>query len=126
MAALTAAELTFQTLDQSITTPGRVRRVIRITFPTGANEGTNNQYVTGGIAIDRAKLGCRSQVLRLEVLGRMPAAGNLNPRWEWNGDTSAPKLVAYNCATAAAPDAEVANTVAFTVDQVLTCDVEGY
>jgi|SRR5215468_6640967 len=120
MAALTAAELQYDVLGRTVVAPGRQRRRMRITFPTGANAGTNNQYVTGGIALDRQKLGCPYQVFQIDVLGRTPAAGALNPSWAWNGDGNAPKLVAYSA------DTEMANTVAFTAAQALTCEVEGY
>lgn len=120
MAALTANEISYEVTSRVNAAPGRIRRRVKITFPTGANEGTNNQYVTGGIALDKGKLGCPSQVQSLDVIGRTPAAGALNPSWQWNGDAATPKLVAFTA------DAEVANTVAFTVDQILFCDVEGY
>jgi hypothetical protein len=120
MAAITANEITYDVLSRVNSAPGRIRRRVRITFPTGANEGTNNQYVAGGIALDKGKLGCPNQVQRLDVMGRTPAAGALNPAWQWNGDTTTPKLAAFSA------DTEVANTVAFTVDQILFCEVEGY
>lgn len=119
MAALTAAEITYEVLSRAIRAPGRTTRRVKITFPTGANEATNNQYVTGGIALDRRALGCPTQVQRLDVMGRTPAAGALNPGWQWNGDGLTPKLVAYTA------DTEVANTVAFTADQQLFVEVEG-
>jgi hypothetical protein len=120
MAAITANEITYEITSRINAAPGRIRRRVKISFPTGPAEGTNNQYVAGGIALDKGKLGCPIQVQRLDVMGRTPAAGALNPAWAWNGDASAPKLVAYTA------DAEVANTFAFTVDQILFCEVEGY
>lgn len=128
MAAITAAELTYAVADQSSLTPGRVRRKVTVSFPTGANAGTNNAYVTGGIAVDPRAFGCRVRVSRLAVIGFTPIAGNNNPRWMWNGDSAAPKLVAFTNATGGAADEELPNTVTFpnATPQTIVCEVEGY
>jgi len=120
MAAMTAAEITYEITSRVPRMPARISRKVKITFPTGANAGTNNQYVTGGIALDKKAMGCPSHVQRLDCIGRTPAAGALNPNWEWNGDGSAPKLVGYSA------DTELANTVALTAAQTIICEVEGY
>jgi len=126
MAAITAAELTYNIAEEFVSAPARVRRRITLSFPTGANAGTNNQYVTGGIPLDKLSLDLRSRVQRFAVIGRTPVAGANNPRWEWNGDPVSPTLVGYANAGAAGPDTELANTVAFATAQTLVCEVEGF
>jgi hypothetical protein len=126
MAAITAAELTYTPVSRFVTEPGRVRRILTLAFPTGANAGTNNAYTAGGIALDKAALGCPRALQRLLVIGRTPVAGNNNPRWEWNGDTVSPKLVGLGNGAAGAPDAELAGTVTFATAQTLTIEAEGW
>ena len=126
MAAITAAELSYSVAEEFIAAPGRVRRKVLVSFPTGANAGTNNAYVPGGIPLALLSLDLRSRVQRLSVIGRTPVAGANNPRWEWNGDSLNPTLVAFANAGAAGPDTELTSAVTFASPQSLVCDVEGF
>jgi hypothetical protein len=126
MAAITTNEVTAAVAERVIDAPGRTRRRVTVSFPTGANAGTNNAYVTGGIGLDLGKLGCRVRLQWLCVIGVTPVAGNNNPRWIWNGNIQTPTLVALGNNTAGAPDSELANTVTFATAQTLVLDVEGF
>jgi hypothetical protein len=126
MAAITAAEITYSTVDRINTMPGRVRRNIVVSFPTGPNAGTNNTYATGGVALDRMQLGCPRRLQRLAIIGVTPVAGASNPAWVWNGDGASPKLVAMANAALGGGDAELANATAIPATQQLLCEVEGY
>jgi len=126
MAAITLAEITYATTDRILSAPGRTRRMITISFPTGTNAGTNNTYATGGVALDKLQLGCPRRVQRIVVVGVTPVAGASNPGWVWNGDANSPKLVAMANAAAGGGDAELAAATAIPATQALVCEVEGY
>jgi len=126
MAAITAAELTYSVAEEFVSAPGRVRRKVLVSFPTGANAGTNNAYVPGGIPLALLSLDLRSRLQRFSVIGRTPVAGANNPRWEWNGDPINPTLVAFANAGAAGPDTELTGATTFASAQALVCDVEGF
>jgi len=126
MAAITAAEISYAITEEFVSTPGRVRRKIVLSFPTGANAGTNNAYVPGGLPLALLSLDMRSRLQRLVVIGRTPVAGANNPRWEWNGDSINPTLVGYANAGAAGPDTELTGTNTFATAQTIVCDAEGF
>lgn len=126
MAAITLAEITYAQRDGLVTSPGHIRRIINVSFPTGANAGTNNAYVPGGIALDPKQLGCRFKVQRLVVIGCTPVTGNNNPDWFWNGNATVPTLVGFGNGAAGAPDAELPGTFTFATPQQIVVDAEGY
>jgi len=126
MANITLAEITYSQVDRLVDAPGKIRRNVLISFPTGANAGTNNGYTTGGVAVDKRALGCPIRVQRLDVIGLTPVAGASNPGWIWNGDGNNPKLVAMANAAAGGGDAELAAATAIPATQALYCEVEGY
>jgi hypothetical protein len=105
---------------------GRTVRQVKVTFP---NNGTNNTYPTGGVPIDKAKLGFPRGVSALTVLGRTTQAGATNVIWEWNGDGQSPKLLGYEVNAAGAGDeqpVELDNTDTLATNgAVLFLDVEG-
>jgi hypothetical protein len=98
MAAMTSADITYAQQSASVVVPGRTRRVLKLTFPTG---GTNNQYVTGGIPLDKAKMGCPRGILTMKVLGHTPAGTDLDPIWDWNGNGTTPTMIATRVGSAA-------------------------
>ena len=103
---------------------GRIRRTIGLVFPNSANTG----YPAGGVTLLPRSMGLTVQVTSLRVVARTPFAGEFNPVWTWDGNTTTPKLVGYE--TAAAFDTalkEITNTDVLTQSsQVLIVEVEGY
>jgi hypothetical protein len=126
MAAITTAEIEYTQQEARMSGPGRVHRKFAIVFPQGANQATNNTYPTGGVPLEKAKLGCPRNVTSLNVLGGAPTAGALNPLWLWNGNPTTPTLLAYETNTAGAPAAELDAATAFSADVTLVVDVEGW
>jgi hypothetical protein len=123
MAAMTSADVIYSQQSAVMSGPGRVRRVIRLVFPTG-----NNDYPAGGIPLDKVKLGCPRTVNSIRVLGRTPAAGDTNPVYEWNGDPTIPKLVAFEGGSVAVdtPLKEATFTGIGGISQIVTIEVDGY
>src|SRR5215471_4896488 len=114
MAAITTADVTYTPVDAVMAAPGRVRRRVKLTFPT-----TNNQYQTGGVPLLAPALGCPRGVLNsLKVVAITPSAtASMNPVWQWNGSTTAPTLVGLREAAAVADGVafdELANNFAIT------------
>jgi len=126
MPSITLAEMTYQQVDRVVDAPGKIRRNVLISFPTGANAGTNNLYAAGGVAVDKGALGCPRRLQRLDVIGIVPVTGASNPGWIWNADGANPKLVAMTNATAGSGDQEMAAATAIPPTQQLYCEVEGY
>src|SRR4030095_10977549 len=102
-----APAITGASQTASIQAPGRVERFIKLTF---SNNAANLVYPTGGIPLDKAKMGCSRGVASLVVLGRTPQAGAENPHYEWNGDSVSPTLVGYETTVAGSPMAEATHT----------------
>lgn len=124
MASMTSADVTYVQQEARMSGPGRVTRRILLTFP---NNGTNNQYVVGGIPLDKGKLGCPRNVSSLQVLGRTASAGETNPLYEWNGSTIAPTLIGLETGAAVNDRFHETDTGTFVTDsQVVVVDVEGY
>jgi hypothetical protein len=125
MAAMTSADITYALQAQRLAGTGRVVRTFKLTFPTG---GTNNQYVAGGIPLDKGKLGCPRFINSLKVLGHTPAGADKDPTWDWNGDTVNPTLVATRTGSVAAVrfTQQLAGDTAYGVnEQVVFVEVEG-
>src|SRR5215475_3477691 len=135
MAAMTSTDVAYVALGagtattgpgvaQEVAAPGRVRRQFKVTFPA-----TNLDYSTGGVPLDRARMGDPRAIVAIKVMGRTPTAADTNPIYEWNGDQMSPKLVALvpGAAVAGTPLRELANAFSFVSNsQVLFVDVEGY
>jgi hypothetical protein len=126
MAAITTADVTYTGIDRVVSTPGRFRARVKLTFPT-----TNLQYQTGGVPLVSANLGSgRGIVAAVKVIAiTASATASMNPVWQWNGSTTAPKLVGLAEAAAVAdgvPFDEVANNTSLTASsQNVTVEVEG-
>jgi hypothetical protein len=112
-------------VDARVDTPGRVRRRVKVTFPN-----TNLQYQTGGVPLVAAQLGSgRGIVNAVRVIGfTVSATASMNPLWQWDGSTTAPKLVALAESTAGtantAFDQWPNNTAITSNSQILTLEVE--
>src|SRR5262245_32467685 len=126
MPAITTADVAYSTVDQRVDTPGRSRRRVKITFPS-----TNLQYQTGGVPLIGPALTGTSRgiVASLKVVAfTVSATASMNPLWQWDGNTTAPKLVALAESTAAtantAFDQWPNNTNITSNSQVLTLEVE--
>lgn len=125
---MTAADVTYAQVSSRPEGPGRLKRIVSLTFPNGNTAG-NNQYPAGGIPLSIPGLGCPKALISLTVLGRTPAGAGLNPVYEWNGSQTAPTLISFETATAAADnplteqdtDAAHANN-----SQVVFVEVRGY
>lgn len=126
MPNITTADVSYALNDQVNTAPGRVRRRLTLTFPL-----TNLVYVAGGVPLLPAMMGCaRGIVNSLKVIGITPSAtASMNPVWQWNGSTTAPKLVGLREAAAVADGVafdELAAGFSITASsQVVTIEVEG-
>ena len=100
MANITTADIAYATVDRVVSAPGRTRSRITLTFPS-----TNLTYVAGGVPLLGPNLAgtARGIVAACKVIAITPSAtASMNPVWQWNGSTTAPKLVALREAAAVA------------------------
>jgi len=99
MANITTADVAYATVDRVVSAPGRFRTRVTLTFPS-----TNLQYVAGGVPLLSVNFGSiRGIVAAIKVIEITPSAtASMNPVWQWNGSTTAPKLVALREAAAVA------------------------
>jgi hypothetical protein len=123
----TSADVTYTAVDAVVSAPGRVRRRVKITFPIGANTG----YPTGGIPLLGPNLAgtTRGVVAAIKVVAITPSAtASMNPLWQWDGSTTAPKLVGLAesaAATANTPFDQIPNAQVITASsQIVTLEVE--
>lgn len=125
MANITTADVAYATVDRVISAPGRTRSRFTLTFPS-----TNLQYVTGGVPLLAGAVGgIRGIAAAIKVIGiTASATASMNPVWQWNGSTTAPKLVALREAAAVAdgvPFDELNNGFSFgSNSQVVTIEAE--
>jgi hypothetical protein len=92
MPAIATTDVAYTTVDQVVSAPGRVRRRVKVTFPA-----TNLQYQTGGVPLLGPNLAgtARGVVAAVKVVAiTASATASMNPLWQWDGSTTAPKLVA--------------------------------
>jgi hypothetical protein len=126
MPAIATTDVAYTTVDQVVSAPGRVRRRVKVTFPA-----TNLLYQTGGVPLLGPNLAgtARGIVAAVKVVAiTVSATASMNPLWQWDGSTTAPKLVALaesGAATAnTAFDQWPNNTSITSNSQVLTLEVE--
>lgn len=130
MADITATEVDYTLRGQfPVTVPGVVRRQWEILFPN-AGAGAKLRYPTGGIPLLVKSLGYPTVVTSLRVIGRTPNAGvNLDPRFEWDGNVTAPKLVAFEDGAATKMSQQKANAAddfVIATPVKLVIETEGY
>lgn len=109
---------------QSVCPKGGRSRQADLTFGNGVITYT----IAAGVPLDKAKLGCPTVLLRLDVLGRTETAAGTNYVWEWNKSQTAPALTGFEVRTGqAGPEGltEIADTTAI-VAQNIRVVVEGY
>jgi|SRR5215475_3716067 len=123
MASIIASQVAYAMQAQRAAGLARVARVFKLTFPTS----TTTSYATGGVPLDKARLGCPRNITSLRVLGRSPGPTAENPSYEWNGDSVNPTLVAFETNTAGSPATEFDAATNYTQNgQVVFVEVEGY
>ena len=126
MPAIATTDVVYQSIDAVVSAPGRVRRRVQLVFPS-----TNLQYQTGGVPLVGPSLSgtARGVVASLKVLGGTPSGtASMNPVWQWNGSTTAPKLIGIMESAAVAdgvPFDQLANNFTFgAISQVVIVEVE--
>jgi hypothetical protein len=125
MPSITAADIT-HTVEASAAVRGLgTERIVKLTF--GAAGLT---YPTGGIPLDKAKMGCPTWVHSLSVEGAAAVAGDENYRFRWDGSNTAPKLVCFASDSASASVDEIPHqapaTAVLVAVQTLRCRAVGY
>jgi hypothetical protein len=127
MPQITSADVSYTNVDSVVSAPGRVRRRVKVTFPTTTNTG----YPTGGVPLLGPNLAgtTRGLVNSVKVIAITPSAtASMNPLWQWNGSTTAPTLVGLQesvAGTASTSFDQIVSTQVVTQNsQVLTLEVE--
>lgn len=126
MPAIATTDVTYALVDRVVSAPGRVRSRVKLTFPT-----TNLLYSTGGVPLLGPNLAgtARGICAAVKVIAiTASATASMNPVWQWNGSTTAPKLVGLQesaAGTASTSFDEIVNAQSITASsQVVTVEVE--
>jgi hypothetical protein len=126
MADIASTDVTYTEVGvaKRVNPKGGTVRQLDLTFGDGAL--TYEQDT--GVPLNKAKLGCPTEVTSLKVLGRTKTAAGTNYVWEWNKNTTSPALVGFEVRTGqAGPEGltEIADDFAIAA-QTIRVEVQGY